>query len=137
MRIFIYSSSPRSNENQLNEYDNHLHDFLKNTRDLIPKVCYFKHDSDLRRAAIKDLTIFSYKFRKSNINNEFISNLIRFEKDAFIFCDSKTTDEFLISLYKLGQNKKMFLEIKYPSLIEINNAYGYLKIRTIELDKLN
>lgn len=135
MRIFIYSS-PGSNENQLNNYDNHLHDFLKNNRDFIPPVCYFKNDSDLRRDVIKDLTIFPHKFRKSNIDAEFITNLIQFDKDAFIFCDYKTVEEIVISLYKLTRNKSIISELCFPCLIEINNAYGYFKIRTIELDKI-
>jgi hypothetical protein len=137
MRIFIYSSSPRSNKNQLNEYDNHLHDFLKNNRDLIPKVCYFKHDSDLRCDAIKDLTLFSHKFRKSNIDADFIINQVRYEKECFIFCDCDTMDKIIINLYKITKNKSIISEITTPCLIEINNAYGYLKIRRIALDKLN
>ena len=91
MRIFIYSSSPGMNENQINERDPHLHDFLKNNRDMIPQVCYYKNDSDFNRDIVDELTIFSHIYRKSDINKEFISNLIHFEKNAFIFCDCKTT----------------------------------------------
>jgi len=124
------------NENQINERDPHLHDFLKNNRDMIPQVCYYKNDSDFNRDIVDELTIFSHIYRKSDINKEFISNLIHFEKNAFIFCDCKTLEEIVISLHRHAQNNNIISEPNVQRLIELNDTYGYFKMRNVVLDKI-
>ena len=137
MRIFIYSCSPRNNESRVNMFDRYLYDFLNNNRDLIPTTCYFKNDSDLTHAIIDEVTIFSNKLLKSNINDVFVSELIHLDKDAFIFCDYETVENIILGLYKLTKNKRILSEMEDPCLIEINDSYKYLKIRNIELHKIN
>jgi len=137
MRIFIYSCSPQNNENRVNLFDRYLYDFLNNNRDLIPTTCYFKNDSDLRHNVIDELTIFSNKLLKSNINDVFVSELIQLDNNGFIFCDYETVENIIHGLYKLTKNKKIISEIEDPCLIEINDSYKYLKIRNIQLDKIS
>ena len=136
MRILIYSTNCSIENERKSENSKILYNFLTNNRDLIPKICYYKNDSDIQSEVINELTMFLYKIRKTNLDAEFVRSLINEKRDAFIFCDNETVEQILIKLYKIINNKNIILNVGSSNMIEINNTYQCLKFRSIDINKL-
>ena len=96
----------------------------------IDYISYFRATGLRLRTGVTDSV-------QGNINDVFVSELIHLDKDAFIFCDYETVENIILGLYKLTKNKRILSEMEDPCLIEINDSYKYLKIRNIELHKIN